>query len=141
MRATRTRIELDHEAVAPAVFLPRARLDVAHERRRGFRPQHAGAAAELRRADAPANPRLLEQVLHPVRAQPMLGHEVVAAAAAGEPDLDATVASGLPSPRGEVEKFLLVARAPARHAGLREQIPRLHALDARKVGLQATVIE
>src|SRR5437667_2507839 len=108
-------VELDDEAVAPAVFVSRARLNIAHERGRRLRAHHASAAAKDRGAHPPLDARLHEQVLHPLRAQPVLGDQVVAPPAAREPDLDAPLVPRLPAPRGEVEILLLVARRRAFH--------------------------
>src|SRR2546426_8554957 len=89
-------VELDYEAVAPAVFALRARLDVAHQRGRRLGPHHTRAADEICRADPPPHAWLDQEVLHPMGAQAVLGDQVVAAAAAREPDLDLMSAAGLP---------------------------------------------
>src|ERR1700687_1577172 len=107
-------VEFDYQAVAPAVFLFRARLDVADQRWRRLGPQHARPPAEVCRAHSPPYARLDQEVLHPVGAQAVLGHEIVAASPAGEPDLDLTRAPSFPAARREVEEFLLVVRR-ARH--------------------------
>src|SRR5215469_16167004 len=121
-------IELDHEAIAPAVLLARARLDVPDQGGRGFRAQDAGAAREGGGAYAPSHARVHQQVLHPVRAQAVLGHEVVAPAAPGEPDLDPARPSGFPAPRREIEVLLLVPRRGRLHHPLYEATSSLDCM-------------
>src|SRR5262249_45620285 len=112
----RAGVELDDEPVAPAVFAPRARLDVAHQRGRRLGPHDSGAPGQIRKADSPAYARLDQEVLHPLRAQAVLRDQVVAPAATREPDFDLARATALPAPRREIEEFLLFAGGRWRHA-------------------------
>src|SRR5439155_13334360 len=108
-------VELDYETVAPAVLALRAGPDVAHQLGRARRAQPARAAAQLPAVHAPAYARLLQQILHPVRAQPALGNEIEAAAAPRKPDLDLARFARLPAPRREIEILRLARRSRARH--------------------------
>jgi len=57
---------------------------------------HAGVGAEAAGADARADRRIRDQVLHPPGPSPVLGDQVVAALVAGEPDLDPSRAAAAP---------------------------------------------
>src|SRR5262249_19001833 len=108
-------VELDHEPVAPAVLGLRARLNVADELGRGRRAKHPRAAAEFPAAHAPPHARLLQYVLHPVRAPAALRHEVKAAPAPREPDLDLSRLARLAAPGREIEIRRFARRRRVRH--------------------------
>src|SRR5262249_40728458 len=102
------RIELHHEAVTPAVFLLRQRAHRTRQLGLGLRVDHPRLGRERAAPDARGHARLLPEILHPLRPLAMLGDQIVAVAALGEPDLDLARPARASSRRRQVE----VLRSP-----------------------------
>src|SRR5262249_49161127 len=120
--------QFDDEPVAPPVFPLRAPPNGLSQLGLGAGVHDPGPGGERPVIDPDLHGRLGSEISNPLRALPVLGHQVVAIAAAREPDLDLAWLAAATPPCRQIE-VLRLGRVP-----LGGQIPATTMISTRYLG-------